>query len=394
LALVLPTVLVFLAVGGMFIYGQVRLKTLEISSGPRLAVLQGDYLLQPVDEPDAPTDADKQRGYIELLRESAATQPDMFVLPETPWFMYLNRELREIPPSQLTDLPGNELAVLRYYMRDAQNWSQLFSDFAQREDAALVVGGMSLEKQPRSSYPTELRYNSAFVYPAGGGEPNRYDKIHLVLFGEFVPFRYTPYLHWFYVWMNGITPWGADGREYSLTAGSDWRIFSMHSRGRPDRQYRFGVTICYEDVIPQTFRKFAVGADGDKRIDFMLNISNDGWFGHGAQQGQHLVNCAFRAIENRVGIARSVNTGISGFIAPDGSWYDLVGNGSNGFEASMAAGGTGTRTATIRCCPLSTFYSRHGDVFGLAIALLALAAIADAAIIWARSATRRVDHKR
>jgi len=52
----------------------------------------------------------------------------------------------------------------------------------------------------------------------------------------------------------------------------------------------------------------------------MLNISNDGWFGHGTQQAQHLVNCAFRAIENRVGVARAVNTGISGFIDPDGRW--------------------------------------------------------------------------
>jgi apolipoprotein N-acyltransferase len=121
------------------------------------------------------------------------------------------------------------------------------------------------------------------------------------------------------------------------------------------------VTICYEDVIPDIFRGFVCDDAGHKRVDFMLNISNDGWFGHGTQQAQHLVNCAFRAIENRIGIARAVNTGISGFIDPDGQWRDLV----QGPGGGLNAGGTGFSVARIKLDPRVTFYSKYGDVFGL-----------------------------
>jgi apolipoprotein N-acyltransferase len=117
----------------------------------------------------------------------------------------------------------------------------------------------------------------------------------------------------------------------------------------------------------------------------MLNISNDGWFGHSDQQPQHLVNCAFRAIENRVGIARAVNTGVSGFIRPDGSWYSLVAD-SNSFPL---AGGNGLQTARVAISPQVTFYSRFGDVFGAVCAMVGLCAIMDALICGLRRRSRK-----
>ncbi|MBI4581026.1 MAG: hypothetical protein HY718_15085, partial [Planctomycetes bacterium] len=186
-------------------------------------------------------------------------------------------------------------------------------------------------------------------------------------FGEYVPFRYTPGLFWLYRFLNDgpWNPWGRPPRpgeppfEYSLTAGKEFTVLNL-PQAASGRDGRFGVTICYEDVIPQVFRRFVASSDGTKRVDFMLNISNDGWFGHGNQQPQHLVNCAFRAIENRVGIARAVNTGVSGFIDPDGCWHDLV------VEPGRAphAGGTGYRVAHVKLDERVSFYSVHGDVFG------------------------------
>ena len=106
----------------------------------------------------------------------------------------------------------------------------------------------------------------------------------------------------------------------------------------------------------------------------MLNISNDGWFGRGSQQAQHLANCAFRAVENRVGVARAVNTGVSGFIDSDGSWYNLV--GASSIEPEV--GGEGYGVAHVRIDRRVTFYSRCGDWFALACALLAAVGLVDA----------------
>jgi apolipoprotein N-acyltransferase len=300
----------------------------------------------------------------------------MFVLPETPWTMYLNRQMRDKYPL-------------------CEDIHQEFRQRVEAYNAFLTVGAMAEEPQPPGMYPASHKYNSAFVYAPGVPEPARYDKIHLVPFGEFVPFRYTKGLFWLYRWLNDsdFNKWGRGGIEYSLTPGKAYTTFTMHPRGRKQPQYRFGVTICYEDGNPHLFRRFVTDADGSKRVDFMLNISNDGWFGHGPQQPQHLVNCAFRAVENRVAIARAVNTGISGFIRPDGVWYDVTGQPAAatasavpGSQRHPAAGGITTRTATLLLDGRVTFYSRHGDVLALVCGAMSLLVLADAV---ARRARRR-----
>jgi len=118
----------------------------------------------------------------------------------------------------------------------------------------------------------------------------------------------------------------------------------------------------------------------------MLTISNVGWFGHGVQQAQHLASCAFRAIENRVWIARAVNTGISGFIRSDGTWFNLVGTS----DTSLEPGGSGYRTAELRIDPRVTFYSRHGDWFAWTCLVLAAAGLLDAVITSLRFRIRRL----
>ena len=357
--------MVLVLVAATVVYGRYRLATQELIEGPRIAVIQGDFLLVASRDVEGVPDEEKEKAYMGLIDKAARTRPDMYVLPETPWTMYLNPQMRAEYPL-------------------CEDLHQEFRQRVEAYDAFLTVGAMAEEPQPPGMYPVSHKYNSAYVYAPGVPEPARYDKIHLVPFGEFVPFRYTKGLFWLYRWLNDsdFNCWGRGGFEYSLTPGKAYTTFKMHPRGRKQPEYRFGVTICYEDGNPHLFRRFVAGEDGNKRVDFMLNISNDGWFGHGPQQPQHLVNCAFRAVENRVAIARAVNTGVSGFIRPDGVWYDVTGNS----QRHPAAGGITTRIASLLLDERVSFYSRHGDVLAMACGAMTLLVLVDAV---ARRARRR-----
>jgi apolipoprotein N-acyltransferase len=109
------------------------------------------------------------------------------------------------------------------------------------------------------------------------------------------------------------------------------------------RVFRFGTIICYEDTIPLIARKSAVDGKGRKRIDWLVNISNDGWFVifddrsgkviPSAELAQHAAICAFRAVENRLAIVRSVNTGISCMIDSAGRIHDGYMAASHDFPA-------------------------------------------------------------
>jgi apolipoprotein N-acyltransferase len=145
--------------------------------------------------------------------------------------------------------------------------------------------------------------------------------MHRVPFGEYVPFKES--VPWLHRLLLALTPYG--GYDYSIMAGKEPVAFPLHAG---EKDYQFGVAICYEDIIPWVPRKLAAAEGGTKRVDFLLNISNEGWYVHGeseddirttAELPQHLAIARFRAVENRVGIARSVNMGISGFIKPDGT---------------------------------------------------------------------------
>ncbi|MEE9297012.1 MAG: nitrilase-related carbon-nitrogen hydrolase, partial [Phycisphaerae bacterium] len=179
-----------------------------------------------------------------------------------------------------------------------------------------------------------------------------------VLFGEMVPFRYGR-LRFLYLWLNSLSPFGQGGYEYSLTPGDGAETFTMRAR-EGGAAYRFGVPICYEDVMPYVCRKLAWDAELDeKRVDFLLNISNDGWFLHRNELPQHFAICTFRAVENRVGVARTVNTGVSGFIDPDGRAHDKIGVGE-----------TAWRVARVMIDTRKSLYSRTGDLFALACAVV------------------------
>ncbi len=185
--------------------------------------------------------------------------------------------------------------------------------------------------------------NSAVLLIPGGREAGRYDKIHLVPFGEFIPPLFS--------WVNRISREIGDfvpGREAKVLDSPDGRL---------------GVFICYESAFPQGVRQFA--AQG---ADVLFNLSNDGYFGHSAAYGQHLSLVRMRAVENRRFIVRSTNDGITAVIDPGGRVrrrlppYTLA--------AALLSYGRVTE---------QTFYTKTGDWFawgalGVSLLLTALAA--------------------
>src|SRR5262249_40290951 len=172
-------------------------------------------------------------------------------------------------------------------LADVQSWGT---------DALLGLNSRVLMDEKKSK-----RYNSAVLVRRDGEVAGRYDKIHRVPFGEYVPFRES------LPWMNAFAPYDFD---YSVQPGEQMTRFTLG-------QYHFGVLICYEDTDPYLARQYMRPGD-EPMADFLVNISNDGWFDGTAEHEEHLAICRFRAVECRRSVARSVNMGISAVIDGNG----------------------------------------------------------------------------
>ena len=138
-------------------------------------------------------------------------------------------------------------------------------------------------------------YNSAFLISPGGLIEDHYEKIHLVPLGEYVPMGRLLFF------LNKIVP-----SISSFTAGQALNLMSV-------REHKFGVTICYEDLFPSISRGFT-----EKGADFLVNLTNDGWYEKSSALYQHFDFSRFRAIENRRSMVRVTNTGITGVFSPTG----------------------------------------------------------------------------
>jgi apolipoprotein N-acyltransferase len=186
-------------------------------------------------------------------------------------------------------------------------------------------------------------YNSAFLILPNEGLAASYAKSHLVPFGERFPYKEKiPFLK------------EVDFGEGEWTPGADSVIFRTTLAD-------FSCLICFESIFPEISRT-QVG-QGAK---FMVNITNDGWFGRSGAARQHADMSVFRAVEQRRAIARCANSGISMFVMPTGRVISRTGL----FEQAILQ-------AEVPLTSGSTFYQRHGDIFVLALSLLlALAIIA------------------
>jgi apolipoprotein N-acyltransferase len=310
------TILVCAAVIGTYSYGWWRIgqEAECVIDGPLAAALQSN-VPQSVKRTFESGD-DLFNGLMDDSKVAAKAGAKLIVWPETMVQAYLDAGVWPYLTSPEKD----------------QAFDKALREHAEAR-AYVLVGAYGAEVKQRGQDRYLARYNSAFLYrPDGRQDPKRYDKIHLVPFGEVLPLRRS--LSWFYELLMKIKfiPYNFD---YSLDYGSEYTIFEMTDT-EDDRvkAYKFGVMICYEGTVPEISRKFALDERGNKRLNWMVNISNDGWFVRFRQEqvmpstelAQHAAVCAFRAVENRLAILRSVNTGISCLI-------DSAGRIRNGYIA-------------------------------------------------------------
>ena len=212
-----------------------------------------------------------------------------------------------------------------FFFQDAKEYQPFILDIPKKTNAFLLFGTPSYKIEKGKIN----HYNSAYLISASGELNGRYDKIHLVPFGEYVPMQ------------NLLFFIGSLGEGIGdFKSGKE--IFNF-----PLPQGKFGVLICFEIIFPDLCRKFV--KDG---ADFLVTITNDAWFGRTSAPYQHFSIATFRAIENRVFIARAANTGISGFIDPKGR---ILKQGGIFTEEAM--------NGTIRLSSEKTFYTLYGDVF-------------------------------
>jgi len=190
-------------------------------------------------------------------------------------------------------------------------------------------------------------YNRAYMVTDSGRIDGYYDKIQLVPFGEYVPFR--PLLGFF---VDKIVHGFGD-----LIPGTSQTIFDVKGA-------RLGVLICYESVFPDLTRRAV-----DKGADVMVNITNDAWYGKSSAPYQLLAMAAMRSVETKVPMVRVANTGISAVIEPDGR-----------IIAPTPLFKRGTEIEDVAWRPVRTIYTRVGDLFAEACFMLTMAGLIAGAI--------------
>ncbi|HUT37352.1 MAG TPA: apolipoprotein N-acyltransferase [Planctomycetota bacterium] len=365
--------------GGALGYGAWRLATLEIHEGPLVGIVQGNV---PQDvknkltlEAIAQIFREHEALTLRLPARAGGRPLDLVVWPETMVQLPLNhgeypvvREYRE-RIGRLALLLGCPMLIgahaeigLDFVIEaDADGTVRAVADgeitteshayplphYRDPETGTectrriLVREGQRVSKGDALAEYESLVHNSSYLFRPGSlpTRADRYDKTHLVPFGEYMPLGGTL---WF---LRQVVPYG--------------KGFSHGERLDPLRigDTRFGVLICFESAFPGISRAYVAPPDG-AGADFLINTSNDGWFKGSHELDQHLAICGFRAIENRIGIVRSVNSGISGIIDPAGRIREVVHDdrGRTKLVAGVAVGRVPVRRGL-------TFYARHGDLF-------------------------------
>jgi apolipoprotein N-acyltransferase len=215
------------------------------------------------------------------------------------------------------------------------------SGMAQQNQAWVIAGSMGIRNASQTPEQATQVYNSAALVSPQGEWLGRYDKVHLVPFGEYVPFNRV------FGFAGGLTKEVGDfsrGQSRApLKAGSA----------------KLGVFICYESVFPDEVRQFA--ANG---AQVFVNISNDGWYGDSGAYAQHLKQARMRAVENHRWLLRATNTGVTAAIDPYGR---IISSAPRKIRTMLPA--------RYALSGETTFYTRHGDWFADLCAIISVGAL-------------------
>ncbi len=293
---VVVTSLVFAVV---LTYGFIRRSQADFDSGPRVALVQGNFTSEVKHDPTLA--AKIQRKHYWLTALATQHQPDIIIWPES---MYRGAIMQVDPNLSDTQLKKVDPFVDPQHYRNSRVAEEL-NHLATKSNAHLMIGITAREAKPDGV----ANYNSvAFVKPEVGLIA-RYDKLHRVPFGEFVPFaEQIPAL-------KRLTPISS---TLGISKGEAISVFTVD-------EWRMAPIICFEDTVPHLVRKIVRSssqAASDEMpgplVDVLVNLTNDGWFHGSSELDQHLITSAFRAVECRTPLVRAVNTGISAFIDGDG----------------------------------------------------------------------------
>jgi len=239
-------------------------------------------------------------------------------------------KLSSAPPGTLNLIVWPETPA-PFYLKEDPGFRSRIQRIAQQSNAWVLVG--YIDKNGEG--PT----NSAALVNPRGEMVSRYDKKHLVPFGEYIPMKSLLFF------ADSLTRQVGD-----FQAGKDFTVSSMDG-------HSLSTVICYESIFPDLVRQFVLGG-----AEMLVVITNDGWFGVSSAPFQHLRMGVVRAVENRRYEVRTANTGISAIIDP----YGRI-EGSTPIGQRMVLDGK----AYFRTD--KTFYTRHGDVFAYANSVIAAA---------------------
>ena len=302
---------------GALIYGQIRIRSVDRAFAPqpeiKVAIIQGNIDQGVKWNPFFFWNSLKR--HIALSQSLLKEKKDLLIWPEAAITDYFNISWEHRAESEVI---------------------KEISGF----DSYFLVGSISREYQDQK----KLNFNSAFLLsPFAENLIGRYDKMHLVPFGEYVPMQKALF------WVDAI----AGGNTGNTTPGKNIQVFEAG-------KFKIACVICYELIFPNLVRKFPQAG-----AQILSTITNDAWFGPTSAPYQHNSNIALRAIENRVYFLRSANTGISCICDPVGRILKQTGI----FEIAALEG-------TIKPSPLHTPYTKYGDWFPiLCLALTSLSLI-------------------
>lgn len=283
-------------------YGYVRRGQAEFKAGPRVALIQGNFESSVKHDP---AEFGQMYRTHELLTGYAVPyKPDLIIWPET----MFRWPLSDADPN----LSENDLRRLAP-MIPVEHWRDSYvrkslQEMSQKTGANLVIGldRFSVDEQGLK------HFNSAAFVTPDRGVADTYDKLHRVIFGEYIPLKET------FPWLKAFAPFPDD---FGIKAGNTPVAFDA---GR----WNVAPIICFEDTVPHlvrdAVRKFDLTNSHNsykperQRLACLLNLTNDGWFHGSSELDQHLITAAFRAVECRTPLVRAVNTGISAVIDGDG----------------------------------------------------------------------------
>ncbi len=218
-----------------------------------------------------------------------------------------------------------EASVPGLLYQDREEFYQVFS-LANQLKINLLVGAVSRID--------ENYFNSALLISPAGVLSAIYHKLHLVPFGEYIPLKKT------FPFLETVAPIG------DIQPGREFTIFRQPAN--------FGVLICFEDLFPKLSREFV-----KRGAKFLVNITNDAWYKKTSAPYQHFAASVFRSVENRIYLARSANTGISGFIDPQGRILGVV---QDSLDKEIFVQGYSSQSIDL-VSGKRTVYNRYGDFF-------------------------------